>query len=290
MTTKLAHLGKISRDMLFVSQPNPSMFGNPPNPSTAAQEAAGWATESKNWLKSRFHFSFAEYNKSTNQQFGCLRVMNDDLVQPNLGFGTHGHAEMEIATYVVEGALTHKDSMGTAESLGRGSVQFMTAGTGVRHSEFNNGSTPLRFIQMWVVPQRRGLTPNYGSVCGDASAKDRKDNFAHLVAPVNSDGGAGYLQLNQDVNMYAAEVSAGNEVKLPMPLAPGRQAYVLLVEGSGEVRLGADRRERLVRHDAAELVGGAEPEYMVFTADAEGAHWLVVEMKEDGRGGRTTPR
>ena len=291
-TTGVSHLGKVSEDMLYVSEPNPAMFGNPANPpNAAAQEAAGWKSESKNWLKSRFHFAFAEYRNPKNQQFGVLRVMNDDLVQPDRGFGAHGHAEMEIATYVVEGQLTHKDSMGTSESLGRGSVQFMTAGTGIQHSEFNEGSKPLRFIQMWVLPAQRRLKPNYGSVCGDAVADSRKDKFAHLVAPVSAvtgeTAGKGFLQLNQDVNMFVAEVGPGVEVKLPGGLMPQRQAYALCVEGTGSVRSGAERTEELVQHEAVEFVGGAGVDEVTFVAGAGGAHWLVVEMKADGRGGRT---
>ena len=128
----------IPESILYVSEPQPRMFGN-----SANETNAGWSN--KNWLKSRFHFSFAEYRNPKNSQFGCLRVMNDDLVQAHRGFGTHGHRDMEIVTYVVEGQLTH-DGIGGEETLGRGSVQFMTAGTGIRHSEHNlNKTKPLRF-------------------------------------------------------------------------------------------------------------------------------------------------
>lgn len=104
--------------------------------------------------------------------FGVLRVMNDDLVQPKRGFGTHPHRDMEICTYIVEGELTHQDSMGTKETLGRGSVQFMTAGRGVQHSEHNlHPSAPLRFIQIWIMTRQNGLPPNYGSSLGDVAAR-----------------------------------------------------------------------------------------------------------------------
>lgn len=112
--------------------------------------APGW--DAPNWLTSRFHFSFAEWSEG-KPSFGVLRVLNDDRVQPSRGFGTHGHANMEIITYIVEGELTHQDSMGTAETLGRGAVQFMTAGHGVRHSEHNHSpDKPLRFIQVSSCP------------------------------------------------------------------------------------------------------------------------------------------
>lgn len=110
---------KIPNSKLGVSEPNPSWFGNPGN----EKNNSNWTNP--NWLKSRFHFSFAEYSNPHNMGFGILRVMNDDLVQPNRGFGTHPHRDMEICTYIVEGKLTHKDSMGSQESLGRGGVQFM---------------------------------------------------------------------------------------------------------------------------------------------------------------------
>ena len=106
---------KVPHAKLFVSEPPPEWFGNPENPSSGA--APGWNND--NWLKSRFHFSFAEYSNGGNDDYGVLRVMNDDLVQPGRGFGTHGHANMEICTYIVEGSLTHKDSMGTSETLGQ---------------------------------------------------------------------------------------------------------------------------------------------------------------------------
>ena len=138
---------KISVADLFVSEPDPLWFGNVPN----EPDHPCWTN--KNWLKSRFHFSFAEWHGGRNR-FGCLRVVNDDLVQPSRGFGTHGHQDMEIITYILHGGLTHKDSMGSEETLGRGSVQFMTAGTGVMHSEYNlDPEQDLRFIQSWILPR-----------------------------------------------------------------------------------------------------------------------------------------
>ena len=136
----------IPNEKLFVSEPNPYMFGNGANPGFDP------AWTNVNWLKSRFHFSFAEYHNYENLDFGVLRVMNDDLVQPKRGFGTHPHQNAEIVTYVVNGELTHEDSMGTSESLGRGSIQFMSAGSGIEHSETNAGDKPLRFIQTWIKP------------------------------------------------------------------------------------------------------------------------------------------
>ena len=149
----------IPNDSLYVSEPDPVWFGNARNPNEGDEPS--WTNP--NWLKSRFHFSFAEYMNYGNTNFGPLRVMNDDLVQPHRGFGMHGHRDAEILTYVVDGSLTHRDNIGTHETLGRGSLQFMTAGTGIRHSETNQGDNPLRFIQTWIVPRVDGLKPKYGS-------------------------------------------------------------------------------------------------------------------------------
>ena len=252
------------------------MFGNPEN------EPKNPTWTNKNWLKSRFHFSFAEYHSRHNSQFGVLRVMNDDLVQPARGFGTHPHGDMEIATYVVDGALTHKDSMGTAETLGRGAVQFMTAGTGVRHSEHNlDKNAPLRFIQMWIVPRRRGLTPNYGSAC--TTEEDRKNKFFHLVGDVADVSSATpKVRVNQDVNIHVAEIEPATSTTFS--LGADRQAYVLCVEGEKLLVQSDDAKElaTLSRHDGAEAHG---PVSLVFTPKDTKGHVLIVEMAEnyDGR-------
>jgi len=250
------------------------MFGNGKN--TPGKKS--WSNESDNWLKSRFHFSFAEYHNPRNSKFGVLRVMNDDFVQPDRGFGTHGHSNMEIVTYVVDGELSHADSNGNEEALGRGSVQFMSAGRGVRHSEFNNSpDSPLRFIQMWVTPREMNIPSNYGSLKGDYKARCNK--WQHLVSDRNSTFNTP-IKIVQDANFYVAELDAGVSVKLG--LASGRQAYALCIEGAIEIgTTGKDSSEEaeLERHAAAELFGKAE---ITFTATSKGAHILVVEMNHDG--------
>lgn len=261
---------------LRTSEPSPYMFGNDDN------ESRNPAWSNKNWLRSIFHFSFAEvsYRDPRRNRCGVLRVMNDDLVQPLRGFGTHGHSDMEIATYVVDGELTHKDSMGTEESLPRGAVQFMTAGTGVRHSEFNRSATqPLRFIQMWIVPRKRMLKPNYGSACIDPAAR-AGGNWAHLVADVeNADSSVtSPVRVNQDVNIFVTEAPEGGSAVFSVK--PGRQAYMLLVEaGEVEVR-GTGLAAPIVaaQHDALEVASATDVE---FTAKARPMHLLVVEMAQD---------
>jgi len=261
---------------LFVSEPDPSWFGNPGNPMSAPS----WTNS--NWLKSRFHFSFAEYRSHHNQAFGVLRVMNDDLVQPNRGFGTHPHRDMEIITYIVEGELTHKDSMGTEETLSRGSIQFMTAGTGVRHSEHNlNKEKPLRFIQTWIKPGSYGLPPNYGSCSGDAL--ERKGKLQHLVSNVMDPSTSTPVEINQDCDAFATELAMGESVELDVP--EGRMAYLLCVEGG--VKLNDDTT--LKRHDAAEITtagGSGGPVKLEATETekvedgSEVAHVLVFTMKQ----------
>ncbi|MGB4585785.1 MAG: pirin family protein, partial [Rectinemataceae bacterium] len=125
-------------------------------------KAENYGTSNLGWLKSRFHFSFAEYYNPDNLGFGQLRVLNDDQVRPGTGFDTHPHQDMEVVSYVVEGELTHGDGMGHRDVLRRGQVQYMTAGTGIYHSEHNRGTATLRFLQMWIFPDRKGYVPNYG--------------------------------------------------------------------------------------------------------------------------------
>ena len=205
--------------------------------------------------------------------------MNDDLVQPNRGFGTHGHGNMEIATYIVHGSLTHNDSMGTAETLGRGAVQFMTAGTGISHSEHNlDKTTPLRFIQMWITPRRKNLPPNYGSFTSDES--DRKNRFFHLVGDVaDASAATPMIRVNQDVNIHVAEIEPGTTVSYQV--AADRQAYVLCVEGDAVGVSTGDgaATSSLGQYDAAEVHGNVT---LSFTPTSATGHILVVEMAEAG--------
>ena len=181
---------------LFASEPKPELFGNPGNPTPGSPESHLWSQ--KNWLKSRFHFNFAEYGHGPHS-FGVLRVMNDDLVQPRRGFGAHPHRDMEILTVIVDGKLTHKDSTGAEETLGRGSIQFMTAGTGVLHSEHNLQEQPLRFIQCWVLPRKRGLPPNYGSMQVEQIVQQqRRNEWFHAASDVLQPNTTP-IKVNQDI-------------------------------------------------------------------------------------------
>ncbi|KAL7480227.1 hypothetical protein ACHAWX_000152 [Stephanocyclus meneghinianus] len=283
-------LKHIPSNHLYLSEPSPQFFGNPPN----EPQNPHWDSRTSNWLQSRFHFSFAEYSNRNNLDFGSIRVMNDDFVQPNRGFGTHGHANMEIVTYIVEGMLTHKDSMGTEESLGRGSVQFMTAGTGVRHSEFNlDKEKGLRFIQTWILPRRKGLTPNYGSFDpsngGMVDVCTSRNEWRHLVSDVQNTAVKTPVEIQQDANLFVTELDQGQS--LPFVVHDDRMAYILCVEGAVKVSCGSND-VKMDRHDGCEvspvtstLDCGNE---LIFSAgDEESAHVLVFEMERVPGAGRT---
>ena len=177
------------------------------------------------WLRSVFHFSFAEYYNPQNINFGVLRVINDDLVDPQTGFSTHPHQNMEIISYLVNGEFTHGDSMGNESTITRGHVQYMSAGTGVYHSEQNFGDETLRFLQIWILPDRAGHTPNYGDY--RFSMEDRHNKWQHMVSSKEDDAP---IKINQDANIYSLELDKGNEISFPVE--EGRQAYLVQIEGN----------------------------------------------------------
>eukprot|EP00899_Mesostigma_viride_P022963 jgi/Mesvir1/3851/Mv19816-RA.1 len=228
------------------------------------------------WLESRFHFSFAGYWGKNN--FGVLRVLNDDLVQPQSGFDTHGHRDMEIYSYVLDGALTHRDSMGNAETLGRGCVQYMSAGTGVTHSEHNRGGDLLRFLQVWIMPNRRSLPPNYGSRL--YSLADRQNKLQHVIRGVDedetNDTGEGVIPIHQDVNVYVSECEPRKSI--PLSLKRSRQAYIVCAEGGMEVACGGVK-ETLKARDALEVrTQGMDADISFTSNEGTGAHFMVIEM------------
>jgi redox-sensitive bicupin YhaK (pirin superfamily) len=185
------------------------------------------------WLKSYHTFSFADYYDPAHMGFRGLRVINEDRVQPGKGFGTHPHRDMEIVSYVLEGALEHKDSMGTGSVIRPGDVQRMSAGSGVTHSEFNGSRTELvHFLQIWIMPTATGIKPSYEQKTFDRDAK-----LGRLRLVVSPDGRDGSLGHHSDTLLYASVLPAGQSAELA--LAPGRHAWVQLVRGSARV---GDRR------------------------------------------------
>lgn len=176
------------------------------------------------WLDSHHSFSFAHYFDPAHMGFRALRVINDDVIGPGAGFPTHGHSDMEILTYVVDGALEHKDSAGNHTVLKRGGVQQMSAGTGIRHSEFNASRTePLRLLQIWILPEKDGIKPGHRElVFGDDAKRNR---LRLLAAPERGD----VLPIHQDARMYAAILDDGKSVS--HEIAPGRGVWVQVVAG-----------------------------------------------------------
>ncbi len=178
------------------------------------------------WLNSRHTFSFGHYYDPEYMGFGPLRVINEDQVKPAQGFGTHGHSDMEIISYVLDGALEHKDSLGTGSIIKPGDVQRMTAGTGVRHSEYNASSTDsVHFLQIWIIPEKNGLKPSYEQ---KAFSDEEKQGKLRLVG--SRDGRDGSVTIHQDVNLFSALLSEGDDIE--HTLGEGRKGWVQVARGS----------------------------------------------------------
>ena len=177
------------------------------------------------WLDTRHTFSFSRYHDPRYMGFRALRVVNEDRVQPGQGFGTHGHEDMEIVTYVLSGALAHRDSLGTGSTLRPGELQRMTAGTGITHSEFNPSPTePVHLYQIWLLPEREGLEPSYEQ---RAFPEEERHNRLRLVA--SPDGSDGSLTIRQDARLFLATLDGDREVSHEVP--SGRHAWVQVLRG-----------------------------------------------------------
>lgn len=213
------------------------------------------------WLDSRHTFSFGQYHDPRHMGFGPLRVINEDRVQPGQGFDTHGHRDMEIISYVLEGALEHKDSLGNGSVMRPGDVQRMTAGTGVRHSEFNHSKSELvHFLQIWVLPESEGLEPGY-----EQKTFSEADKRGALRLIGSRDGREGSVTIHQDVDVYAACLGEADEVT--HRLAAGRRAWVQLARGRAEVNgtpLEAGDGVGLADQSLVALRGVSEAEVLLF--------------------------
>ena len=206
------------------------------------------------WLHSKHTFSFGHYHDPAHTGFGPLLVINEDRVSPGQGFGTHGHRDMEIISYVLDGALEHKDSMGTGSVLHYGDVQRMSAGTGVRHSEFNGSTTePVHFLQIWIEPNVTGIAPSYEE---KHFTPETKQGQLRLIA--SSDGREGSVLVHQDAAIYATILNDGD--KIEHALAPKRAAYVHVIRGrvtvNGTELSGGDAIK--IRQEAAVTLSNAE--------------------------------
>jgi redox-sensitive bicupin YhaK (pirin superfamily) len=214
------------------------------------------------WLDSRHTFSFGEWYDPAHMGFRALRVINDDRVAPGGGFPTHGHADMEIVSYVLEGALEHKDSIGTGSVIRPGDVQRMSAGTGVRHSEFNASRTePVHFLQIWILPDRRGHAPGY-----EQKAFSQADRQGRLRLVGSPDGREGSVTLHQDVALYAGLLDEGQ--KATLELSPGRHAWVHVARGAATVN-----GKRLGEGDGAAL-----SDETTLAIEGHGAEVLVFDL------------
>lgn len=181
------------------------------------------------WLKSKHTFSFADYHNPERMGFAKLRVVNEDWIEPGMGFGTHPHRDMEIVTYMVDGVLEHKDSMGNGSTIRPGELQRMTAGTGVLHSEFNHSKEEqAHLLQIWILPERNGLEPGYEQ---KLFPSEEKRNTWRIVG--SRDGRDGSLTIHQDVNLLSSELEAGKE--LDYQFDGRRRGFLQVVRGSIEV-------------------------------------------------------
>jgi redox-sensitive bicupin YhaK (pirin superfamily) len=213
------------------------------------------------WLKSFHSFSFADYVDPRHVGFGPLRVINEDRVAPGSGFGTHGHRDMEIISYVLEGALAHQDSMGNGSTMVPGDVQRMSAGRGVRHSEYNHDKArTTHFLQIWIEPDVAGIEPSYEQKHFDAAAK--RGRLRLIASP---DGAEGSVTVHQDARVYAALVDGAE--RAVHALVPGRSAYVHMARGAAVVngrRLDAGDALKLTDIAEIELVKGESAEVLLF--------------------------
>lgn len=215
------------------------------------------------WLYSRHTFSFGSYYDPRHTGFGPLLVINDDQVQPGRGFDTHGHRDMEIISYVLEGELAHKDSMGNGSAIRPGDVQRMSAGTGVLHSEFNHSSTQkVHFLQIWIAPSVKGIAPGYEEKHFDAASK--RGQLRLIASP---DGRDGSVTIHQDARLYAGLLDGAEQAT--HALSPQRRAYVHVARGAVTVN-----GHRLSTGDAIKL----EQETAVALADGEAAEVLLFDL------------
>jgi redox-sensitive bicupin YhaK (pirin superfamily) len=213
------------------------------------------------WLDSWHSFSFAGYHDPAHMGFGALRVINEDRVAPGTGFGTHGHRDMEIVSYVLDGALAHKDSLGNGSVIRPGDVQRMSAGTGVRHSESNerkDGTT--HFLQIWIEPDRLGIEPGYEE--RHFGPAEKRGTLRLVASP---DGAEGSVKIHASARLYAGLFDGDERARLA--LDPARRAYVHVARGSVSVngaRLSAGDAAKLVGEAAVEIDAGAQAEVLVF--------------------------
>lgn len=213
------------------------------------------------WLRAKHTFSFADYYDPERVEFGSLRVINEDRIAPGKGFGTHPHRDMEIITYIIDGVIEHKDSMGNGTTITPGEVQRMTAGTGVLHSEFNHSpDKELHLLQIWIYPEKKGLEPGY-----EQTRFTREDKLNRLRLVGSRDGRDGSVTIHQDVSLYSSILEVGREVTLD--LAADRKAFVQVVHGDITVNgqsLAAGDGARIEGERTLQIAAGSNAEFLLF--------------------------
>lgn len=219
------------------------------------------------WLSSYWHFSFDHYQDPEKMNFGPLRVFNDDIIQPGTGFGLHPHRDMEIVTYVIDGQLEHQDNQGNRGVIQPGEIQRMTAGTGILHSEHNHSTQkPLRLVQLWIFANKRSLEPSWEQKQFEKG--QRQDRLLPVIVPENaSDGGA--LHIHQDASIYVSSLSKGAQVE--HALAPGRKAYLFVIEGDANVN-----GNKMTTRDAARI----ESERKIEISASAPAELILLDLPE----------
>jgi len=215
----------------------------------------------RGWLESWHSFSFADYYDPNEMGFSVLRVINDDRVQPGQGFGTHGHSDMEIVTYVLEGALEHKDSLGNGSVIRPGDVQRMSAGSGIRHSEFNpSASEVVHLLQIWLLPAQTGLSPSYEQKF--FGEEEKRGRLKLIAAP---DGEDGAVHIGQDTRLYAALLDGDEQAT--HAFSPGRNGYVHVARGALDLNglnLRAGDGVKIAGEREVVLSGGQQAEVLLF--------------------------
>jgi quercetin 2,3-dioxygenase len=227
----------------------------------AVRKAGARGHANHGWLDSFHTFSFADYYDPREMGFGTLRVINEDRVAPGMGFGTHPHRDMEIISYVLDGALEHRDSMGTGSVIKPGDVQRMSAGTGVTHSEYNHSPKDLvHFLQIWIEPKSRGIPPSYEQK--NFPVEDKQGRLRLVASP---DGRDGSVTIHQDAWMYAGLLGDGDSVE--QPLDASHRAYVHVARGEVEVnghKLGPGDGLKVVAESSLKLANAKNAEVIVF--------------------------
>lgn len=213
------------------------------------------------WLDTWHSFSFSRYYDPAHMGFRSLRVINEDFVAPSMGFGTHGHNDMEIITYVLSGSLAHRDSMGNVEKIVPGEVQRMTAGTGITHSEFNGSEEEaVHLLQIWIEPERTGLTPGYDQ---KVFPLEERNDVLRLLA--SHDGREGSLRINQDVDLYGSLLASGKSVT--HQIGDGRGAWIQVARGDLKVngtQLAAGDGAAVEGESALEIAATSDAEFLLF--------------------------